>query len=105
VSKSAVSRAVPKENSAETGQADEPPAEKPAWQRELDEMEREDVQAWHSALAMLRLVNAQRPVPALFADRYTRIDYTIAKEIDRAADWINEFRRVFHGPDDQHRRA
>jgi hypothetical protein len=95
----------PKNAEREPAHPAAPPPEKPAWARELDEMERPDVQAWHSALAALRTINAQRPVPALFAHQYTRIDHAIAKEIDRAADWINEFREMFHGPDTQRRRA
>jgi hypothetical protein len=63
----------------------EPPPEKPDWVRKLDEMASPEAQAWHTALAALRAVNALAPVREMFAGRYTRIDHAIVEGIDRAA--------------------
>src|SRR5699024_8981499 len=48
-------------------------------------------------LEALRTINGLPSVSALFLAPYSGFDHTIAKEIDRAADWINEFREGFHG--------
>jgi hypothetical protein len=82
------------------------PAEKPAWQRELDRLESPAARAWHDALEALRAINAQPVGGVLFGPlRYDGFDHAIAKEIGMAADWIDDFRERFHGRDNQRRRA
>ena len=96
-----VGRVVPKTNSAEMGQSDEPPA----WVQKLQELNTPASNNWHSALQALRVLNEQVSVDELFANRFSRFDHAVGPELDKAFAWISELHRRFVDERDQRRRA
>src|SRR4029077_1321619 len=53
---------------------------------------------WHRVVDVLRAINGLRDIEWLFANQYHGFDHVITEELDRAAQWLHQFKgRFVHG--------
>jgi transposase len=55
----------------------------------------EKADEWHRVVDVLRAINGLANVEWLFANRYTRFDHVITKELESASKWMDDFKRIF----------
>jgi hypothetical protein len=82
-----------------------PPADRPHWREQLEELSSGPARNWSSALRALRHINEQISPDYLFADKYAGFDHVFETELEAAFSWITQVRERFHDERNSRRRA